>query len=57
LKKGTEEIDNLVDLGDLEEGTVADTNRRDELKQLFADVVILQETTANRGETRSGHPQ
>ena len=39
LKKGTEEIDNLVDLGDLEEGTLADSKRRDELKQLFADVV------------------
>src|SRR5712675_735676 len=27
LKKGTEEIDNLVDLGDLEEGTLAETKR------------------------------
>jgi RNA polymerase primary sigma factor len=41
LKKGTEELDNLVDLGDLEEGTLADTKRRGELKQLFADVVVL----------------
>src|SRR5260370_25996024 len=41
LKKGTEEIDNLVDLGDLEEGTLAETKRRDELRQLFADVVVL----------------
>jgi RNA polymerase primary sigma factor len=41
LKKGTEEIDNLVDLGDVEEGTLADTKRRGELKQLFADVVVL----------------
>src|SRR5450759_3992211 len=38
LKKGTEEIENLVDL---EEGTLADTKRRGELKQLFADVVVL----------------
>ena len=36
LKKGVEELDNLVDLGDLEEGTLADTKRRGELKQLFA---------------------
>src|SRR6202171_2191330 len=41
LKKGAEEIDNLVDLGDLEEGTLADTKRRGELKQLFADVIVL----------------
>ena len=41
LKKGTEEIDNLVDLGDREESTLTDTKRRGELKQLFADVVVL----------------
>ena len=40
LKKGAEEIDNLVDLGDMEESTLADTKRRGELKQLFADVVV-----------------
>src|SRR5207245_498155 len=34
------EIDNLVYLGDLEEGTLADIKRH-ELKQLFADVVVL----------------
>jgi RNA polymerase primary sigma factor len=41
LKKGTEEIDNLVDIGDREESTLADTKRRGELKQLFADVAVL----------------
>src|ERR1700682_5314975 len=41
LKKGLEELDNLVDLGDLEEGTLADTKRRGELKQYFADVIVL----------------
>jgi len=41
LRKGTEELDNLVDLGDLEEGTLADTQRRNQLKQLFADVIVL----------------
>src|SRR4030088_102994 len=41
LKKGMEELDNLVDLGDLEEGTLADTKRRTDLKQLFADVAVL----------------
>ncbi len=41
LKKGTEEIDSLVDLGDWGESTLADTKRRGELKQRFADVVVL----------------
>src|SRR6266542_130174 len=41
LKKGAEELDNLVDLGDLEEGTLADTKRRMELREYFADVVVL----------------
>ena len=39
LKKGSEEIDNLVDL---EEGALANTKRRGELMQLFADVVVLR---------------
>ncbi|MCC6859089.1 MAG: RNA polymerase sigma factor RpoD [Bryobacterales bacterium] len=38
LKRGVEELENLVDLGDIEEGTIADTERRGELKQFFADV-------------------
>src|SRR5438552_14819858 len=50
LKKGTEEIDNLVDLGDLEEGTLADTKRRGELKQLFADVIVLHKQQQQMGE-------
>src|ERR1700687_1095711 len=41
LKKGLEELDNLVDLGDLEEGTLADTKRRGELKQYFVDLAAL----------------
>ena len=41
LKKGAEEIDNLLDLGDLEESTLAETKRRGELKQLCSNVVVL----------------
>ena len=41
LRRGVEELDNIVDLGDVEEGTVADTKRRGELRQCFADVVNL----------------
>jgi RNA polymerase primary sigma factor len=50
LKKGAEEIDNPVDLGDLEEGKLADTKRRGELKQLFADVVVLHKKQQQIGE-------
>jgi len=50
LKKGTEEIDNLVDLGDPEESTLTDTKRRGELKQLFADVVVLHKQQQQIGE-------
>jgi RNA polymerase primary sigma factor len=42
LKKGTEEIDNLIDLGDLKEGTRAYTKRCGELMQVFTDVVVLR---------------
>src|SRR5437660_6507551 len=41
LRRGVEELDNIVDLGDVEEGTVADIKRRGELRQYFADVVNL----------------
>ena len=41
LRRGVDELDNIVDLGDVEEGTVADTKRRGELRQYFADVVNL----------------
>ena len=41
LRRGVAELDNVVDLGDVEEGTVADTKRRGELCQYFADVVNL----------------
>jgi RNA polymerase primary sigma factor len=41
IKKGVEDLDNVVDLGDLEEGTLADTKRRNELRQLFTDVSLL----------------
>ncbi|MEX2263259.1 MAG: RNA polymerase sigma factor RpoD [Bryobacteraceae bacterium] len=38
IRKGTEELENLVDMGDAEEGTAADTKRRGELRQFFFDV-------------------
>jgi RNA polymerase primary sigma factor len=41
LRHGVEELDNIVDLGDVEEGTVAQTRRSGELRQYFADLENL----------------
>ena len=41
LKKGTEELENVVDLGEIEEDVAADEKRRAEIRQLFADMVTL----------------
>ena len=41
IKKATEELDNVVDLGDVEEGSPQDEKRRADVKQYFADVVAL----------------
>src|SRR5713226_83807 len=41
LRRGVEELDTIVDFGHVEEGTVADTKPRGELRQCFADVVNL----------------
>jgi len=42
LKKTPEELENVADLGDVEEGTPADLKRRGEILKLFGDVIILQ---------------
>jgi RNA polymerase primary sigma factor len=41
LKKCTEEMDNLVDLGDLEEGSAADIKRRADLREQFSSIILL----------------
>jgi RNA polymerase primary sigma factor len=41
LKRGEEELDNLVDLGDVEEGTPADLKRQAEVRQQFSEVTAL----------------
>jgi RNA polymerase primary sigma factor len=41
LKRGDEELDNLVDLGDVEEGTPADVKRQAEIRQQFAEITVL----------------
>ncbi len=39
LRKGAEELDDWVDIGDVEEGTAADEKRREQLAQLFMGVI------------------
>jgi RNA polymerase primary sigma factor len=43
IKRGTQDLEDLVDLGnaEIEEGSPADKKRRDEARQLFADVSSL----------------
>src|SRR6185369_3213126 len=41
LKKIPEELENVTDLGDVEEGTPADLKRRGEILKLFGDVILL----------------
>ncbi len=49
IKKGVEELDNVADLGEVEEGTV-DTKRRDEVRELFNTVVNAQRKTIQLAE-------
>jgi RNA polymerase primary sigma factor len=41
LKKGDDEIDNVVDVGDVEEGTPADLKKRADLLKLFTDLILV----------------
>jgi RNA polymerase primary sigma factor len=42
LRKTPEDLENVTDLGDVEEGTPADLKRRGDILKLFADVILLQ---------------
>ena len=42
LRKTPEELENVTDLGDVEEGTPADLKRRGDILKLFADIILLQ---------------
>jgi len=53
VKRNEEELDNLVDLGDIEEGTPADLKRQAEVRQQFIDITVLarkQQQTAEKVE-------
>ncbi len=41
LKHGDEELDNFVDLGDVEEGSAADTKKQAEVRTEFAEMIAL----------------
>jgi RNA polymerase primary sigma factor len=56
LRRGAEELDNIVDLGDVEEGTLADTKRRGELRQYFVDVVNLHKKVQQFAEKLMAMP-
>ena len=56
LKRGVEELDNLVDLGDLEEGTLADTKRRGEIRDVFGEVAALHKKLQQIEERLEGTP-
>jgi len=56
LRRGVEELDSIVDLGDVEEGTVADTKRRGELRQFFVDVVNLHKKQTQLAEKLEAMP-
>src|SRR5262249_2764172 len=56
LRRGVEELENIVDLGDVEEGTAADTERRGELRQYFNDVVALHKKQSQLSDKLEAMP-
>ena len=41
LKRGDDELDNFVDLGDVEEGSPADTKKQAEVRSEFGEIILL----------------
>ncbi len=56
LRTGVDELENVVDLGELEEGVVADTRRRDDLMQFFVDVVNFHKKQQQLAEKLEAAP-
>ncbi len=56
LKRGDEEIDNLVDIGDVEEGTPADLKKRADLLKLFTDLIAAYRKMQQVTEKVEGIP-
>jgi RNA polymerase primary sigma factor len=57
LKKGAEELDTSVDLGDVEDGSAADEKKRTEIRQQFADIVTLHKKLQQFEEKLETVPQ
>ncbi len=57
LARGVEELDNIVDLGEMEEGSTADTKRRDEIREMFTTVVTAQKRAVQLAEKMEAMPQ
>ncbi len=57
LKKGAEELDNIADLGDVEEGSAADEKRRTEVRQIFNDICVLHKKQQQLAEKLEDVPQ
>jgi hypothetical protein len=57
LKKGADEIDNVVDVGDVEEGTPADLKKRADLLKLFTDLICVPQAAAGDRQAGDGAGQ
>ena len=57
IKRGDEELDNVVDLGEIEQDSAAEEQRRAELRQTLADVVTLHKKVLQVGEKYESIPQ
>src|SRR5947208_2626065 len=56
IKRGSEEIDNWTDLGDVEEGTAAEKKKREDITQKFAAVATLFKKQQQLGEKMEAIP-
>ncbi len=56
LRKGVEELDNVVDVGEIEQDPVADQQHRMEIRQAFADVALNQKRLQQVGEKLESIP-
>jgi RNA polymerase primary sigma factor len=56
LRKGAEELDDWVDIGDVEEGTAADERRREQLLQLFIAVTTAHKKQLHMTEKLAATP-
>jgi hypothetical protein len=45
LRRGDNELDNFVDLGDVEEGSPADTKKQSEIREEFNQILVLHKKT------------